>query len=153
MHKCFTVLLALLACHGVLLTHGRQITSMKYSTTNTETAEKQNPQVTLPSLNNSSTNVFSSAEEKVDEPLKVKYHVAASDDSGTNAFRPTTPGKSPGVGHRTFAGDDNDMKAQVAVCSPDVPKDYYITEESTDDFRRTSPGHSPRVGHILGNKN
>ena len=134
MHKYGAFFLVLIACHGFLLTHARQIKTVDSSL--------------KPSIN-----VPSSPEKKLETPEKPDYKVADSEGSSgagnTNAFRPITPGKSPGVGHKKFAGEDKDMNAKVAVHSPDF--EHYDTQNSKDDFRPTNPGHSPGVGHMLEN--
>lgn len=49
--------------------------------------------------------------------------------SSSDAFQPTTPGNSPGVGH-SFST---------------------MAAGKTDGFQPTTPGHSPGVGHSIGN--
>ncbi len=73
------------------------------------------------------------------------FITGTKDDYGNSAevefhkddFRSTTPGNSPGVGHRSF----------VKQNSPGAT--HYITG-TKEDFRPTSPGHSPSVGHSVG---
>ncbi|TKY70558.1 DNA-directed RNA polymerase II subunit RPB [Spatholobus suberectus] len=68
-----------------------------------------------------------------------------------NAFRPTTPGNSPGVGHKKFEEDKGIMKVKgVLVHSPDVK--VSVAEGFENDFRPTDPGNSPGVGHPHENK-
>ncbi|KAL5557039.1 hypothetical protein UlMin_039275 [Ulmus minor] len=58
-----------------------------------------------------------------------------------NAFRPTTPGSSPGVGHHSF-GEQHFITG--------TKDDYGNSSEVVfhkDDFRPTTPGNSPGVGH------
>ncbi|XP_057419286.1 precursor of CEP9 [Lotus japonicus] len=87
----------------------------------------------------------------VNSPIMPNQDVATSGDAAgasyTNAFEPTTPGNSPGVGHRSFAGEDNKM---VAAQSPDVG--VSVTQGSESDFKPTDPGHSPGVGHAYQEK-
>ncbi|KAL9326966.1 hypothetical protein ACSQ67_007611 [Phaseolus vulgaris] len=90
----------------------------------------------------------SSEKKKVDSFAIAKHDVESFGD--TNAFRPTTPGNSPGVGHRKFATQDKDMKATVAVESPDVK--VHVTEGTESGFKPTNPGHSPGVGHAQHNQ-
>lgn len=72
-------------------------------------------------------------------------------ETDANSFRPTTPGSSPGVGHRNFVGENKNMKTMVNVQSPDV--EVFATERSSDDgFKPTIPGHSPGVGHAYHTK-
>ncbi|VVA09528.1 Hypothetical predicted protein [Prunus dulcis] len=59
--------------------------------------------------------------------------------SGTHAaythdFRPTTPGNSPGVGHKFTHTREQPAKARKSV---------------TAGTRPTAPGHSPGVGHVV----
>ncbi|KAK7309221.1 hypothetical protein RJT34_05773 [Clitoria ternatea] len=126
MHKYFAILLALMACHGSVFSHGRQIK--------------------VPLKQNSSLNTNT---PKVASPIMPKLE-GGSGDSGANyanGFRPTTPGNSPGIGHRKF-GEDKDMKVVGAlVQSPDVK----VSVTKGNDFRPT--GHSPGVGHSGENKN
>lgn len=55
-------------------------------------------------------------------------HAAYKDD-----FRPTTPGNSPGVGHKFTNKREQPAKARNLVTAG----------------RPTAPGHSPGVGHVL----
>ncbi|KAK7331095.1 hypothetical protein VNO77_25309 [Canavalia gladiata] len=144
--------LALVASNDSLLTHGRQIKPLnQHPSLNKGTVMlEENP---LPPLK-ARVNVPSPSSEnkKVESSVLPKYGVASFGDSGadTNAFRPTTPGSSPGVGHRKFAGQDKVMEANVAVQSPDVK--VYVTGSTIDAFKHTDPGHSPGVGHAQQNK-
>lgn len=70
------------------------------------------------------------------------FEVSGATDA--NAFRPTTPGNSPGVGHH-FAVEDNNMKAMGVVQNQVV--EVSATERSESGFKPTNPGHSPGVGH------
>ncbi|KAK7251065.1 hypothetical protein RIF29_33940 [Crotalaria pallida] len=137
MHKYIVVFLTLFACHDSLLTHGRKIKPLN-SNTNLKPLETR-VNIPTPSL-----------EKKVDSPMMPKLSVATLGTSGadTNAFRPTTPGSSPGVGHKKFGGED--LKAMVVVQSPNVK--VHVTEGSKNDFAPTTPGHSPGVGHAYQNK-
>ncbi|WVZ24347.1 hypothetical protein V8G54_002891 [Vigna mungo] len=100
LQKYLFIFLALVACHGSLLAYGRKI-NIK--------ALKQH----LPPFK---TNFESPHYEK---SRKLEDSGAGS----TNAFRPTTPGGSPGVGHEMITSEDhNTMKSE-------------------------GPGHSPGVGH------
>nr|KYP59543.1 hypothetical protein KK1_014979 [Cajanus cajan] len=139
MNKYFAVFLALVACHDSLLTHGREIKPFT-----------RIPQPLKAIVNNDPT---PSLEKKDESIVTSKYGFASFGNSGvayTNGFRPTTPGNSPGVGHRKFAEEDKDMKAKVVVNSPDVK--VYVTEGTKNGFKPTDPGHSPGVGHAQQNK-
>lgn len=80
-----------------------------------------------------------------DSSVKPEKEVESSHDA--NAFQPTAPGNSPGVGHKHSSEDDSKVKT---TSSPDVK--VSVTVGSTDDFKRTDPGHSPGVGHDYPNK-
>ncbi|XP_057419957.1 uncharacterized protein LOC130714095 [Lotus japonicus] len=129
MQNYLAIFLALVACNYLPLTHGRQIKSLNHPSPLSTGTVAVNINVPTPS----------SERRKIESPMKPNYDVASFGDSGagdTHAFRPTTPGNSPGVGHKKFAQDqeDNSMKAMVGV-------------QSTDGFKPTNPGHSPGVGH------
>ncbi|XP_020206961.1 precursor of CEP9 [Cajanus cajan] len=144
--KFLISLLALVAFNGSLLTHGRQIKPLnQHSSLNKGTVVPENnpfpPHINVPTP--------SSEKKKVDSFVMPKQGVEGFGD--TNAFRPTTPGNSPGVGHRKFAQEDNDMKAKVVVVhSPDVK--VHVIEDTENGFKPTNPGHSPGVGHSQQNK-
>ena len=55
-------------------------------------------------------------------------------------FRPTTPGNSPGAGHKSV---------QVSEPKTVVAGRVYFTAGTKEDYRPTQPGHSPGVGHAL----
>ncbi|XP_061362240.1 precursor of CEP9-like [Gastrolobium bilobum] len=149
MQKYIAVFVVLVTFHDSLLTHARKIKPLHANTMLLE----DNPQPTLPPLKTSANVPTPSSENKVESPMLPKYGVASFGDSGsdTNAFRPTTPGSSPGVGHGKFAREDNNTKAVAVVKGPDV--EVSMTEGSINDFRPTDPGHSPGVGHAHQNKN
>ncbi|CAK8562390.1 unnamed protein product [Lathyrus sativus] len=79
----------------------------------------------------------------------------SGENSSATGFRPTTPGSSPGVGHRNIVVEDKNMKTMVVVRSPNG--EVFLTERSDDGFKPTNPSHSPGVGHAyhtkIGNKN
>lgn len=50
----------------------------------------------------------------------------------TDDFGPTSPGNSPGIGHKMKENEEN-------------------VEVYKDDFKPTTPGHSPGVGHAVKN--
>ncbi|KAK7386453.1 hypothetical protein VNO78_26691 [Psophocarpus tetragonolobus] len=137
-HEYFLVFVALVACHGSLLTHGRKINI------------KPMNQDSSPSTNTPQPH-FSSLKTNVES---AQYEEASSlEDSGAdnaNAFRSTTPGGSPGVGHRMITSEDKKMKSTVAVDGSDVK--VFVSEVSKEDFKPTDPGHSPGVGHPSPNK-
>ncbi|KAF1872357.1 hypothetical protein Lal_00016655 [Lupinus albus] len=132
MHKYVAVFLTLIAFHDSLQTQARKIKPL-----NTDTS--------LPT---------SSSENKVlNSPMIPRYEVSSFRDSKTdiNAFRPTSPGGSPGVGHK-YAEEFDDMKAMVVVQSPDI-RVHLNNEGTINGFKPTEPGHSPGVGHAYQNKN
>ncbi|KAL2333579.1 hypothetical protein Fmac_014792 [Flemingia macrophylla] len=151
MNKYFAVFLALVACHDSFLTHGREIKpSTQHSSLNKGTVvPEDSPQPLKASVNNVLT---PSSEKKDGSTVTPGYGVESygqySGATYINAFRPTTPGNSPGVGHRKFARQDNDMKAKVR--SPGV--NAHVTEETQNGFKPTNPGHSPGVGYAQENK-
>lgn len=65
----------------------------------------------------------------------------ASKGLTTDAFRPTSPGVSPGAGH-SFQGSMN-----PAPKSQGHGVQFDLTGSSQNDFRPTDPGHSPGDGH------
>ncbi|XP_022638482.1 precursor of CEP6-like [Vigna radiata var. radiata] len=133
--RCVVIFLALVAFNGSLVAHCRQIKPLnKHSSKKKDTEELEfKASATIPTT---SSLVIS------------KHDVEGFGD--TNAFRPTTPGSSPGVGHRKFAAEDKDVKATVAVQSPDVK--FHFTEGTESGFKPTNPGHSPGVGHAQQNQ-
>ncbi|RDY09391.1 hypothetical protein CR513_06236, partial [Mucuna pruriens] len=121
-HKYFFIFLALVACYGSLVAHGRKIKPLnQHSSLNTNTVVANNPHPSLPWL-------------------KTNYEESSSlEDSGagyTDAFRPTTPGESPGVGHGIVTSEHNKVKTMVAVKSPNVQVSV------TNDFQPTDPGQA-----------
>ena len=153
MHKYFAIFLVLVACHGSISAHGRQAKPLnQHSSLKTNTqGHKHNPQPILAPLK---TSINYNTQLKVESPIVPKYDVALSGDSGANdvnAFRPTTPGNSPGVGHRKFAAEEKGMKAVVVVHSPHVK--VSVPEGFKNDFAPTGAGHSPGVGHPRQHKN
>ncbi|CAJ1942771.1 unnamed protein product [Sphenostylis stenocarpa] len=136
--KCLVIFLALLAFNGALLTHCRKIKPLNQHSLLKEDIAVVQSNVPTPS----------SEKKKVDSSVIPENGVEGSGDA--NAFRPTTPGSSPGVGHRKFASEDKDMKATVAVHSSHVK--IYVTEGTDSGFKPTNPGHSPGVGHAQQNQ-
>ncbi|KAI4327470.1 hypothetical protein L6164_019928 [Bauhinia variegata] len=122
--KYLAILLALFVLHEALSAHGRQIKTMN------------NQQ--------SSVNQYTVGPKDSLQPT-TKYHVSGFGDD-VNAFRPTTPGNSPGVGHKIFAGQET----KLHVHSPDADS---VTERFKNGLRTTEPGHSPGVGHVRENIN
>lgn len=127
--KYFALFLALIACNYSLQSHARLIKQLNHHNVPISTSEK-----------------------KVDSSIKSNNEVASyfgdSSEVHTNAFQPTTPGNSPGVGHRYFTEDVNSKKS-VAQSQDD---NKYVTEDTTNEFQKTNLGHSPGVGHSYQNK-
>ncbi|GFP96932.1 hypothetical protein PHJA_001837300 [Phtheirospermum japonicum] len=63
-------------------------------------------------------------------PNELGQHRVRLDEEYPDAFRPTSPGHSPGIGHS--------LRGQRVKLDD---------EGSTSAFRPTSPGHSPGIGH------
>ncbi|KAK4260071.1 hypothetical protein QN277_003239 [Acacia crassicarpa] len=128
------VIILIIAFHEVVITQGRQIKALnqQHFWINKDTTFESN----VPT---------SSAEMAVN----------ASSNKNTNgdvsAYRPTTPGNSPGVGHRKSGEEAKDMKAKVAVVQSPPEVEYSLDEGSKTDFRPTDPGHSPGIGHSENN--
>ncbi|KAM7507079.1 hypothetical protein LguiA_017532 [Lonicera macranthoides] len=134
----YVFLLAVIACHQILLTEGRQLKSMKKQDFNTMPLEKEGIWETTRTLE------FGNLEA-----------------GNVDDFRPTTPGNSPGVGH-SFEEHNVDVESDpLGNCStvgsslagntddfrpPSIPG-------NADDFRPTKPGNSPGVGHSFEEHN
>ncbi|CAE6075755.1 unnamed protein product [Arabidopsis arenosa] len=69
----------------------------------------------------------------------------------TDDFAPTSPGNSPGVGHKkgnvNVEGFQDDFKPTEGRKLQKTNGQDHFKTGSTDDFAPTSPGHSPGVGH------
>lgn len=144
MHKYAVFLLAVIACsHFVFSVEaGRQIKSVnkvdskQSKVDNSALMHKEDHhQPDAPSYipKVAADNSGSSGKKEVLPPPLPDSAIAGYKD----AFRPTTPGNSPGAGH-SFLG---------------VSDDKHSIAGETDDFRRTNPGHSPGVGHVFQTKN
>jgi len=141
MQKYFAIFLVLVAYHIFLPTQARKIKPLT----------EDNPKPSFPSLKTAVNVPSPTFEKKVNLPLMPNHGVASIGDSSgdTNAFRPTTPGNSPGVGHRKFEGEIKNMKV---VQSP-IVKVFVTSEESKNAFKPTYPSHSPGVGHVQQSTN
>lgn len=74
--------------------------------------------------------------------------ISSKDTNGdVSAYRPTTPGNSPGVGHKKSGVENGDTRAKDEVHQSPPEVEYFLDEGSKTDFRPTDPGHSPGVGH------
>lgn len=128
MQKYFVIFLVLVTCHIFLPTQARKI------------------KPTIPTFKTDVNVLSPTLESKVDSSLMPDHVVASLGDStgDTDAFRPTTPGNSPGVGHRNFGREED--KAMKVVQSPDV-KVIVTTEglknvfKPLDMFAKTQMGN------------
>ncbi|KAJ7952882.1 Precursor of CEP9 [Quillaja saponaria] len=141
--KSCAILVALLAFqYEVVFTEGRQIKPMnqkveqsKYDLDNQPTPLPYNPTTTTPKHGGAVSFLGDSA-------------VVYTDD-----FRPTSPGNSPGVGHKHRTDEEHvgvGLKAAEVGHSPDVK--HSVTARTENDFKPTAPGHSPGVGHAVQTK-
>ncbi|KAJ9564536.1 hypothetical protein OSB04_000502 [Centaurea solstitialis] len=71
-----------------------------------------------------------------------------SDQKAVTAFRPTTPGNSPGAGH-SFTEHGLDFVSEAVSNVDGIPQP---TAESENGFRPTKPGNSPGAGHSIHNQ-
>ncbi|XP_022897638.1 precursor of CEP6-like [Olea europaea var. sylvestris] len=118
----FLFLLAGFSCLQISLTEARQLKPFKKQ-------EKHDFSATLPA--NASLQIV--GQKRIPPPTNQKHEIDSSHAMGVNDFRPTSPGKSPGIGHSSPAQKDN-------------------AGGNTDVFRPTGPGHSPGIGHSFANK-
>ena len=112
----------------------------------TETTKKVSQ--TIPSNDNAiappSSNNLAAENQKSSENLSFqKPNYKDSAVVNKDSFRPTTPGKSPAIGH-SIANNNGLVKRNSANGEP-----HFVTGNK-DDFRPTVPGHSPGVGHSVG---
>ncbi|XP_010412699.1 PREDICTED: uncharacterized protein LOC104699044 [Camelina sativa] len=70
----------------------------------------------------------------------------------TDDFAPTSPGHSPGVGHKKGNANVEKFKDDFKPTEGTNGQNHFKTG-STDDFAPTSPGNSPGIGHKRGNGN
>lgn len=72
----------------------------------------------------------------------------------TDDFAPTTPGNSPGIGHKKgHANVKDNFKSTQGRMLQKTKGQYHFKTGLTDDFAPTSPGHSPGMGHKKMNAN
>ncbi|KAI9113600.1 hypothetical protein K1719_015527 [Acacia pycnantha] len=142
-HKYVAVIFILVAFREVVISEGRQIKALNQHLMNKDTTLLD-------------ANVPTSAEKAVDSSRIPNHNMmnAVSQDSNgdhVSTYRPTTPGNSPGVGHRKSGEETKDIKAKVAVIQSPPEVEYSLDEGSKTDFRPTGPGHSPGIGHSENN--
>lgn len=103
-------------------------------------------------LNIAYNNSFLATQARPIKPFNQQSSLSIENSGATKdtGFRPTTPGSSPGVGHRNFVVEDKNMKTMVVVHSPNV--EDFATQRSDDGFKPTNPSHSPGVGHAYHTK-
>lgn len=75
-------------------------------------------------------------------PMKSMYKTESNAVEGKEDFRPTTPGDSPGVGHKEESTDE--FLPHPPGSRPGAPNN---SPPNVDNFRPTTPGNSPGVGH------
>ncbi|KAL2522775.1 hypothetical protein Fot_26752 [Forsythia ovata] len=117
----FLLLLAGFSSLQISLTEARQLKALKKQ-------EKHDFPATVPA--HDSLHVVG---QKRIPPPNEKDKTDSSEATDVNDFRPTAPGKSPGIGHSFAAQRDN-------------------VAGKTDDFRPTGSGHSPGIGHSFAKK-
>ncbi|CAA3021990.1 Hypothetical predicted protein [Olea europaea subsp. europaea] len=108
------------SCLQISLTEARQLKPFKKQ-------EKHDFPATLTA--NASAQIV--GQKSIPPPTNQKHEIDSSDAMGVNDFRPTSPGKCPGIGHSFLAQKDN-----VAV--------------KTDVFRPTGAGPSIGIGLFPG---
>ncbi|XP_031275563.1 precursor of CEP9-like [Pistacia vera] len=157
MNKC-VIIFACIACHAILSAKGRQLKykekeetakqgSQSISLQQNAAGLKEDLQSTKPSVDISSAEntVSMTGEKEIFPPMSFGASATVHQDD----FRPTTPGNSPGVGHK-HTKEEEDVESKVE--GDHSLNGGHSTTGSKDDFRPTTPGHSPGVGHLLSNK-
>ncbi|KAB5556942.1 hypothetical protein DKX38_007851 [Salix brachista] len=184
-------ILALVTCFQILLTEGRPIKSANKQELGSSgkesmedvtkqgslTAKSQKVSLTSPPVTHNPRGHHSKAGRKeMPHPTVPGFSNSAAVDK--DAFLPTTPGVSPGVGHpKTIGTKSNnehsltdfkdDFQPKTPVHSPGVG--HALADDDDDDdkdevspkapgssiersgtaFKPTTPGHSPGIGHLL----
>lgn len=144
-----TFLLAVIACHAILFTEGRQLKSMKkqevhpiedgrnigkhdsrnINSQKTPTRKEYDVQVTSEDDNLSVENSVVRKKETFPTPSTQSLGFSAVAEP-IDDFRPTTPGNSPGIGHSYT--------------------EHNVEIQPNDEGK--GPGHSPGIGHSFENK-
>ncbi|KAK3222464.1 hypothetical protein Dsin_009489 [Dipteronia sinensis] len=130
MYKRLILVVVLVACHAFLSAEGRQIKSINKKEI---TENKQGSSNSI----NSKNEIF--------PPPTMSFE--DSEASYKDAFRPTTPGNSPSVGH-SFTQDQQNAESKLVVADNSQKAGHFITGDK-NDFRPRAPG----VGHAFQNKN
>ncbi|KAF9682362.1 hypothetical protein SADUNF_Sadunf05G0101100 [Salix dunnii] len=188
--KCALFILVLVTCFQILFTEGRPIKSankQELVSSGKESIEDMTKQgsliaksqkfsLTAPPVTPNPSVHHSKAGRK-EMPLPTVSGVSNSAAVDKDAFRPTTPGVSPGVGHSKTIGTKSnnehsltdfkdDFQPKSPVHSPGVG--HALADDDDDDkdevspkapgssiersgtaFKPTTPGHSPGIGHLL----
>ena len=149
------IILALIACDEILFTEGRQLKAMtkeEYESKQEkrETA-RQSPEAhihahVLPAPHaNYGPIVDHSVTGKKDTPQTTKILAQSLVAGYEDDFRPTTPGKSPGVGH-SFPEQMDDAQTKTKNNGNGV-------SQTMAGIRPAMRGHSPGVGHSFQSTN
>ncbi|KAI3665718.1 hypothetical protein L6452_44348 [Arctium lappa] len=153
------VVFLIIACHAILLAEGRQLKSLKNKDKKDTEHALNASRKHLRSANSfqvsSAGRVTTTgppvAAEKARFPPQVPTQTqqdGISDLKAITAFRPTTPGNSPGAGH-SFTEHRLDFESEAASNVYGIPQS---TAESGNGFRPTKPGNSPGAGHSIHNQ-
>ncbi|GFZ18745.1 hypothetical protein Acr_27g0004840 [Actinidia rufa] len=147
------IFLALIACDEILFTEGRELKAMTKEEYESKQEKKetarQSPEVynhahVLPApYANSGPIIDHSVTGKKDTPQTTKILTQSLVAGYADGFRPTTPGKSPGVGH-SFPEQMDDAQTKTKNNGNGVSQ---TMAGNSKDFRPTMRGHSPGVGH------
>ncbi|KVI02672.1 hypothetical protein Ccrd_019039 [Cynara cardunculus var. scolymus] len=153
-----------IACHAILLAEGRQLKPLKNKDKkDTETQTKHALDPLQKHLRNENSFQVSSAgevptitsppvtEKEAKFPPQVPTQTQGdgiSDLKAITAFRPTTPGNSPGAGH-SFTEHRLDFESEASSNVNGIPQS---NAESGNGFRPTKPGSSPGAGHSIHSK-
>ncbi|KAJ0253676.1 Precursor of CEP9 [Hirschfeldia incana] len=100
-------------------------------------------------------------QDDVKSPEGRKVHKTSGQDlfktGVTDDFAPTTPGNSPGIGHKKGHANVKEVKDTFKLTQGRMQQktksQYHFKTGLTDDFAPTSPGHSPGMGHKKGSAN
>ncbi|KAJ6682020.1 PRECURSOR OF CEP5 [Salix koriyanagi] len=141
-------ILALVTCFQILLTEGRPIKSankQQLGSSGKESMEdvtKQGSLTAPPVTRNPSVHHSKAGRKEMPHPTVPGFSNSAAVDK--DAFRPTTPGVSPGVGHPKTIGTKSNNEHSLTDF-----KDDFQPKTPVHTFKPTTPGHSPGIGHLL----
>ncbi|KAI3503099.1 hypothetical protein L1887_31535 [Cichorium endivia] len=125
------LLILIIAYHAIPLAEGRQLKSLKKQQVDSKGKKVSEKTARFPPQVPNQT--------QKDE---------ISDLKAVTAFRPTTPGSSPGAGH-SFT---ENRPGFVSKAVSNVSGVFHSTSESDTGFRPTKPGSSPGAGHSIHDK-